>query len=439
MLSDIAGILGIGMIIFIVMAVRAKKKKTGKTNKWILYSVGCFFLSAIAGGGISIFAAIGILGFIGMIVFLFKAYKAKKNKTGMVKKWLKYAGICFLVYVVLLSINNAIYPSPEKDSTASKQHNSILASTSVDTSSNSKKDSATVQKKSDTKTQSNNVDTATTTTTTQTVTAATTSTPAETTQPQQCRQDPLAGVYHPSRLKIVSNCKTVSGTVVSIKNESDDDYHINLQLDSPDANLINDKNVSQEHGALVVEVIPMDRPNISKPTVGEKLTVTGAYVVDGEHGWMEIHPAWIVNNQGTVNYTAEAAQKSVTEGICGNGDKDCEGGSTTTSNNTTSSSAAGSSTSSTATDTVKITNVTSTVSKGSEASVTAQVKPGASASITVYYNSGPSNAAGLGTKNADGNGTVSWQWKVGTKTAPGTYQIVVESNGQSATTNFTVN
>ena len=47
-------------------------------------------------------------------------------------------------------------------------------------------------------------------------------------------------------------------------------------------------------------------------------TVTGTYVNDAEHGWTEIHPAWIVNGKGTACYTAAAVAKSVKTEINGN-------------------------------------------------------------------------------------------------------------------------
>jgi hypothetical protein len=56
----------------------------------------------------------------------------------------------------------------------------------------------------------------------------------------------------------------------------------------------------------------------------------------------------------------------------------------------------------------------------------------------VYYKSGPSNAQGLGSKTADGSGHVTWTWKVGTTTTPGTWSIVVTAglNGQTTEKNI---
>ena len=89
-----------------------------------------------------------------------------------------------------------------------------------------------------------------------------------------------------------------------------------------------------------------------------------------------------------------------------------------------------------------IESVTSPVSPGATATLVAKTSPGAYCTIMVYTKSGPSTAAGLDPKTADSAGNVSWSWKVGTRTTPGTWQIVVTAtqNGQTITTtkNFTV-
>ncbi len=92
--------------------------------------------------------------------------------------------------------------------------------------------------------------------------------------------------------------------------------------------------------------------------------------------------------------------------------------------------------------TLTIISVTSPVGLGYNATLVAKTAPGARCTITVYYKSGPSEAAGLYPKDADANGTVSWTWKVGTRTTPGSWRIVVTASlsGKtvSQTTYFTV-
>ena len=85
--------------------------------------------------------------------------------------------------------------------------------------------------------------------------------------------------------------------------------------------------------------------------------------------------------------------------------------------------------------TLDIVSVTSPVSRGSNATLAAKTAPGADCTITVYYASGPSSAAGLEPKAADGAGNVSWTWSVGPRTTLGEWRIVVTSSkdGQKVT------
>lgn len=92
--------------------------------------------------------------------------------------------------------------------------------------------------------------------------------------------------------------------------------------------------------------------------------------------------------------------------------------------------------------TLSIASVTSPVKTGAIATLSATTSPGANCSITVYYKSGPSKASGLSPKVADASGNVSWSWKVGTSTTPGTWRIVVKcslgSTNMTQETTFTV-
>jgi competence protein ComEC len=92
--------------------------------------------------------------------------------------------------------------------------------------------------------------------------------------------------------------------------------------------------------------------------------------------------------------------------------------------------------------TLEIISVTSPVGPGYNATLVAKATPGAECNIDVYYKSGPSTAAGLYPKTADAEGNVSWTWKVGTRTTPGSWRIVVTASlaGKtvSQTTYFTV-
>ncbi len=91
---------------------------------------------------------------------------------------------------------------------------------------------------------------------------------------------------------------------------------------------------------------------------------------------------------------------------------------------------------------LEIVSVTSPIGQGYTATLQARTMPGADCSIVVYYKSGKSAASGLGPQKADSQGNVSWSWKVGTTTTPGSWRILVTatSGGQTVSqeTYFTV-
>lgn len=72
---------------------------------------------------------------------------------------------------------------------------------------------------------------------------------------------------------------------------------------------------------------------------------------------------------------------------------------------------------------VRKVSFTSTVSAGDYASLTVSVSPRTRCSITVTYATGASKASGLGRKSG---GRITWRWRVGTKTTPGRWPVVVD-------------
>lgn len=74
---------------------------------------------------------------------------------------------------------------------------------------------------------------------------------------------------------------------------------------------------------------------------------------------------------------------------------------------------------------VTLVRVTSPVRAGAYATLTVKVSRPARCSITVYYKSGPSEAQGLYPKRTNAQRRASWTWKVGTRTTPGRWPIVV--------------
>ncbi len=107
--------------------------------------------------------------------------------------------------------------------------------------------------------------------------------------------NPLAGVYHPSRLNVKSRCRAVNGTVRKVVFEQyDGDVHVDLRPDPGFESLLGDGN-ERVGGNLIVELIPQDRGRVAVPAEGARIQVVGPWVEDTQHGWNEIHPAWWVS------------------------------------------------------------------------------------------------------------------------------------------------
>lgn len=97
---------------------------------------------------------------------------------------------------------------------------------------------------------------------------------------------------------------SVTGTIELVRREPDGDYHIRLKPDPQYANLLNEENVSKQAGSLVLEPVcenPIRQADaraacegfhgtVVLPPIGSHVRVLGSYVLDTDHGWMEIHP-----------------------------------------------------------------------------------------------------------------------------------------------------
>lgn len=83
---------------------------------------------------------------------------------------------------------------------------------------------------------------------------------------------------------------------------------------------------------------------------------------------------------------------------------------------------------------VHVVSFTSHRTKGQWATIKVKGTKHVHATIAVYYNSGLSRSKYLGPKKTNGSGTVSWTWKVGTRTAPGSYRVVITVGGKRITT-----
>jgi hypothetical protein len=139
------------------------------------------------------------------------------------------------------------------------------------------------------------------------------STPPHNQETASCDVSLWAHVYHgrfPSaedRLQVINPCLTITGTVVNARPEADGDWHVQLDLDSEYRSLLNQANLDNQHGYLVLEPIcsnyvsqkdaieegvcdGFSQQIFDTELVGQRVTATGAYVIDMQHGWMELHP-----------------------------------------------------------------------------------------------------------------------------------------------------
>ena len=122
----------------------------------------------------------------------------------------------------------------------------------------------------------------------------------------QCDTTLWPHMHDVQRIKIVTACVTVTGIIAKVGSSDDGDIDMALTLDAGFANLLNSANVTKLNGNLQIEAIcqaPVhaDVPDAQRtcanfngavpiPAVGTHVRVTGVYVLDSDHGWMEIHP-----------------------------------------------------------------------------------------------------------------------------------------------------
>lgn len=109
-------------------------------------------------------------------------------------------------------------------------------------------------------------------------------------------------VYDPGRLQVIDACRIVTGTLMTHHSNEDGDIDMQVALDPPFEQMINESNRSKLQGWLQVEAVcraPGNRVpqacagftgTVLVPADGARVRITGSYVLDTNHGWMEIHP-----------------------------------------------------------------------------------------------------------------------------------------------------
>lgn len=246
-------------------------------------------------------------------------------------------------------------------------------------------------------------------------------------------------VYHPARLTVKAACIRVTGIVETIRIEADGDLHIRLRLDPQYTSLLTSGN-SQQQGDMVVEPIcvkPVTQadaidsckadpdPLTTLPTEGQSVWMEGRYVLDTEHSnWAELHPLyrWGVLAQTPTAPTMTPAPAKPTNTRAPVLPTNTPAPVIPTETEPPQATPAPSG--------FTLTQLTSPVSKGGNATATIQTVPGASCTITYVTPSGNvSQAQGLGPQTANGNGVCSWTWKISSNTNPGTGTVTITANG----------
>ncbi|SRR6266568_3236567 len=128
-----------------------------------------------------------------------------------------------------------------------------------------------------------------------------------------CDESLWAHTYHEQRLQVAERCASVTGITVDAtkgkrkigcRSEADGDLHCWLKLDAGQEQYINQKNFGLQGGNLVYEpecqhrVTQEDAKQACKnwkqelqlAPIGAHVRITGAAVLDTQHGHREIHP-----------------------------------------------------------------------------------------------------------------------------------------------------
>jgi hypothetical protein len=215
-----------------------------------------------------------------------------------------------------------------------------------------------------------------------------------------------------TRLPFERQIFTVTAAAVLIRHEADDDFHVVLS-DGRRTMIAESPAPTCDSRALPVRQAQMAAAR-GALRLRSRARVTGVAFFDFDHGQTGVAPN-AIELHPILGFRCLAGAASA-----GGGGSAAQGG-------------AGGSSGSAG---VRLVQVASPVSAGSEASVTVGVSPAQTCSITVTYNSGPSQAAGLYPQRGT---RITWTWTVGSRTTPGRWPILVScSRGGSVSTSFVV-
>ncbi len=114
-------------------------------------------------------------------------------------------------------------------------------------------------------------------------------------------------VHDPTRLTISDACRTVTGTVMTHHSNDDGDIDMQVALDPQFESMLVTGNRTSLNGRLQVEAVcqaPVIKYSeaacagfagtVPIPADGTRVQITGSFVLDTNHGWMEIHPVSVI-------------------------------------------------------------------------------------------------------------------------------------------------
>ena len=200
-----------------------------------------------------------------------------------------------------------------------------------------------------------------------------------------------------------------------------------------DAEILSENEITSDVSADVIKVGHHGSDSSSSSEFVNKVRPEYAIIMVGEDNSYD-HPC-----QSIINRYESVAAKVLRTDLNGNiicnsdgenvtckGDKDFSNESVANKENKTTSS------------NISLVNLTTPVSKGSQATIKIKGLPNTTYDITVMYSSGESQASGLEDKISDNEGNVSWTFKVSNNIKPGTYNIIISDNKESITYNLEV-
>ena len=105
--------------------------------------------------------------------------------------------------------------------------------------------------------------------------------------------------WDPSHHTLININGKVTGRVIMIEKfveGEEDQYHFLLLPDMDYQNMVNEENINQLHGAIMVEILKTNEHILPRLYIGQHLEIQGPHVTDTSenHGYTEIDPVRVI-------------------------------------------------------------------------------------------------------------------------------------------------